>query len=198
MEKVYQKMPLLFNGSNTSSRAQNLISVVQIVATQVSNLFSKFKLDHTINEVGSTCWWNLGKCVFSLSSILSCFFLFFSVFFFNVIDLVPKYMGPNPSHTREPNTLKSTHSKHSQADWNTTWLWCWSIKFNFKMTAIYKRCSSCCRWNWKHFVHHRPWESKVDYSISNNKCAYRMLCSFKLTVSASAPTTGWRNFIHFR
>ena len=38
-------------GSNISSRPQNLISTVQIVATWVLNLSSKFQLDQTIDEV---------------------------------------------------------------------------------------------------------------------------------------------------
>ena len=50
MEKEYPKMMLLL-GSNTSSRAQKLISTVPIVATWVLNLSSKFQLDQTIDEV---------------------------------------------------------------------------------------------------------------------------------------------------
>ena len=41
----------MFMGSNTSFQAQNMISTVQIVATWVLNLFSKFQLDQTIDEV---------------------------------------------------------------------------------------------------------------------------------------------------
>ena len=39
----------------TSSRAQNLISTIQLVAIRVSNLSSKFQLDWTTNETESTC-----------------------------------------------------------------------------------------------------------------------------------------------
>ena len=42
-------------------------------------------------------------CFFFLFSSL-CFS--FSQFFFNVIDLVPKHMGPTLSHKREPNTIE--------------------------------------------------------------------------------------------
>ena len=74
-------MMLLFIGSNTSSRAPNLIFTVQIVATRVSNLSSKFQLDQTTDEAGSTLWWNLGSemCFSFLSSLLFFFFLFQSL-----------------------------------------------------------------------------------------------------------------------
>ena len=108
MEKEYPKMMLLFIGSNTSSRAQNPISTIQIVAIWVLNLFSKFQLDQTIDEVGSACWWNLGKCVVFFLSLLFYLFFFFPIYFIfcfcflNVTDLGPKHMGPTPSHKREP------------------------------------------------------------------------------------------------
>ena len=54
-KKYTQKTSLLFIGSNTSSRAQNLISTVQIVAARVLNIFSKFQLDQITDEVGLAC-----------------------------------------------------------------------------------------------------------------------------------------------
>ena len=75
-ERIPKQMLLLFMGSKTSSQAQNLIFTVQSVATRVLNLSSKFQLDRTTDEAGSTCWWNMGRCVFFL-------FLLFSLFFFS-------------------------------------------------------------------------------------------------------------------
>ena len=55
LEKEYPKTSLLFTSSNTGARAQNLIFTVQIVATRVSNISSKFQLDWTTDEAGSVC-----------------------------------------------------------------------------------------------------------------------------------------------
>ena len=95
---------LLFMGSNTSSWVQNPISTIQIVATWVSNLSSKFQLNQTKDEVRSTLWWNLdSEMYFSfLSFLLSVFFIIIIV-----IDLGPNNMGLALSHTRKPN--KSSH-----------------------------------------------------------------------------------------
>ena len=109
-------MSLLFMGSNTSFRAQNLIFTVQIVATRVSNLSSKFQLDLTTNEARSIIWWNLGNemCFSFFFSLLSVF-LFSSISFcfcfcfFIITNLGSKNMGPIPSHTREPNTNSIIH-----------------------------------------------------------------------------------------
>ena len=76
-------------GSNTDSQAQNMISTVQIVATRVLNLSSKFQLDQTTNEAGSTLWWNRGNemCFSFPSYIFSVFpfpypFLFLFIYLF--------------------------------------------------------------------------------------------------------------------
>ena len=89
-------------GSNISSRPQNLISTVQIVATWVSNLFSKFQLNRTIDEVITAHWWNLGSEMrfFSLFLLFSLFFFPIPFFFFNATDLVPKHMGPSSDYVR--------------------------------------------------------------------------------------------------
>ena len=99
-------MSLLFTGNNINSPSQNLISTVQIVDTWVLNLSSKFQLNRTTDEVDllvDEIWTN--AFFLSLFSSLCFFFLdfFFSFVFFNVTNLVPKHMGPTPSHTREPN-----------------------------------------------------------------------------------------------
>ena len=88
-------MLLLFTGSNMSSQIQNMISTVQIVATRVSNISSKFLLDRTTDEARSACWWNLGRCIFFLSLLFSLFFFFliYSFFFLKCNLLGPQAYG---------------------------------------------------------------------------------------------------------
>ena len=72
-----------------------MISTVQIVATWVSNLFSKFQLNRTIDEVITAHWWNLGSEMrfFSLFLLFSLFFFPIPFFFFQCNWLGPQAYG---------------------------------------------------------------------------------------------------------